>query len=100
MNTKILESYLQNAKGIAWDECHKIYVLMDDEQVELMREYEYEEIITSKEASPKDMMDYITSWYGEACGLRFIEAVSSTYDDPNAGFVSLVPQVFADEVSV
>ena len=29
---------VQEAKAIAWDTCHKIYVLMDDEQVQKMRE--------------------------------------------------------------
>ena len=32
-----LREYLSTAAGIAWDGCHKIYVLMDNEQIEQMR---------------------------------------------------------------
>ena len=42
-----VEDSLSYAKAIAWDTCHKIYVLMDDEQVALMRQYEYDPIITA-----------------------------------------------------
>jgi hypothetical protein len=35
MNERLLE-ILPDIKAIAWDTCHKIYVLMDDKRVELM----------------------------------------------------------------
>ena len=35
-----VEVAVQMAKGIAFDECHKIYVLMDDAQMEQMEEQE------------------------------------------------------------
>jgi hypothetical protein len=91
-----VEDYVQNAKAITWDECHKIYVLMDDEQVEKMHEYGYEPIITSSEADSGHMLDLLKEWYNESCGLRFIEAVATNNDDPNAGFETLIPQVFED----
>jgi len=34
MNERLLE-ILPDIKAITWDTCHKIYLLMDEEQVEL-----------------------------------------------------------------
>ena len=82
------------AKAIAWDTCHKIYLLMDDEQVELMRGYEYDPLITKEEMTSEEMLSTLEKWYEGSCGLRFIEAVSTNHIDPNAGFESLVEQDF------
>jgi hypothetical protein len=87
-----LRSYLATAKGIAWDKCHKIYVLMDNEQMTLMNEYEYDPLITSDEMTTEQMLDTLWRWYEDSCELRFIEAVYTNVEDPNAGFVSVVPQ--------
>lgn len=88
----LVEEALEDAKGIAWDTCHKIYVLMDDEQVELMRKYEYEAIITSDEMSPEKMLMEVKQWYHNSCSLRFVSAVTTNHEDPNAGFEDLIPQ--------
>lgn len=85
------------AKAIAWDGCHKIYLLMDDEQVELMREYEYDPLITSDEMDWHDMFQLVQDWYHDSCGLRFIDAVSTNKEDPNDGFVTLIAQGEDDE---
>jgi uncharacterized protein YgbK (DUF1537 family) len=83
---------LPDAKAIAWDTCHKIYVLMDDAQVEKMREYEYDPLITKDEMNEQEMLDTIQKWYDESCGLRFVDAVSTNLEDPNAGFETLIAQ--------
>lgn len=93
---------ISKAEGIAWDTCHKIYILMDSEQVELMRSYGYDPLITNEELNPDDMFGLVQEWYEDSCSLRFIQAVSTNHIDPNAGFESLVSQ-FEDqdeEVSV
>ena len=87
-----VESYLYGAKGIAFDTCHKIYVLLDDEQVALMREYEYDLIFTSEEMNPSQMLDTLKEWYGKSCALKFIQAVETNHDDPNAGCTTLSEQ--------
>ena len=84
------------AKGIAWDTCHKIYILMDDAEMALMREYEYDPLISSDQMGLDEMTATVVSWYEESCGLRFISAVSTNKDDPNAGFESIIGQ-FEDE---
>lgn len=85
---------IHNAKAIAWDTCHKIYLLMDDAQIEKMREYEYDPLITKDEMSDHDMFETVKRWYNDSCGLRFVEAVSTMPDgeDPNLGFETLIGQ--------
>ena len=87
-----VESSLYGAKGIAFDTCHKIYVLLDDEQVALMREYEYELIFTSEEKTPEQMLDTLKEWFEKSCALKFIQAVETNHADPNAGFTTLIEQ--------
>jgi hypothetical protein len=88
----LVEERVSEAKAIAWDTCHKIYLLMDDEQVELMRGYGYDALITNEEADPDLMLEMLKHWFGIACGLRFIEAVSTHPTDPNKGFETLIGQ--------
>ena len=86
------------AKGIAWDTCHKIYLLMDDQQIEKMREYGYgdendpDSLITKEQMTTDQMLEIVKTWFDKSCGLRFIEAVSTNEEDPNAGFVCLIGQ--------
>jgi hypothetical protein len=87
---------MEDAKGIAFDTCHKIYVLMDDTQVALMREYEYDPLYTKDDMSAGEMYETIKHWYAESCGLKFVQAVSTVESDPNDGFESLIEQ-FARE---
>jgi hypothetical protein len=87
-----VEEYLYDAKGIAFDTCHKIYVLMDDEQMALMREYEYDPLISADTMSQDEMLETLKEWYENSCGLRFISAVSTHPTDANEGFVDLIPQ--------
>lgn len=85
---------MEDAKAIAFDTCHKIYVLMDNEQIIKMREYEYDPLYTKDEMSAGEMYETLKHWYAESCGLRFIEAVSTTAEgiDPNEGFETLIEQ--------
>ena len=91
-NLELVKEKVSEAKAIAWDTCHKIYVLMDDEQVELMREYQYDPLITKDEMTPEEMLTTLEEWYEDSCGLRFIEAVTTNNINPNAGFESLIGQ--------
>ena len=91
-NPDLVYCRISEAEGIAWDNCHKIYLLMDSEQVELMRGYGYDPIITNEEMNPDDMFSLVQEWYENSCSLRFIQAVSTNHINPNAGFESLVSQ--------
>ncbi len=95
-NTLVKER-VSEAKAIAFDTCHKIYLLMDNEQVELMRGYGYDPLITKEDATPDVMLATLQEWYEDSCGLRFIDAVSTNHENPNAGFETLIGQGDFDE---
>jgi len=88
----LVKERVSEAKAIAFDTCHKIYLLMDNEQVELMRTYGYDPLITKEDATPDVMLATLQEWYEDSCGLRFIEAVSTNHENPNAGFETLIGQ--------
>lgn len=87
-----VEAALPEAKGIAFDTCHKIYVLMDDEQMAQMKEYGYDPLISADDTTPDEMLSTLMEWYENSCMLRFISAVHTNREDPNAGFADLIPQ--------
>jgi hypothetical protein len=92
-----VEIVLPHAKAIAFDGCHKIYVLMDNDQVEKMTGYGYgvdegSYLLTADKMSKREMADTLETWYQESCGLRFINAVSTVDGDPNEGFTDLIAQ--------
>jgi hypothetical protein len=98
-NPDLVYDRINNAKAIAWDTCHKIYLLMDNEQVELMRGYGYDPLITTDQMSADEMFEVVEDWYESSCSLRFIDAVSTNHINPNAGFETLSPQ-FEDQEEV
>jgi hypothetical protein len=88
-----VETALETAKGIAFDTCHKIYVLMDEDQVELMRKYEYDEIRSIADISKESMLELLKDWYASSCSLRFIHSVRTTSpDDEDSGYDDLISQ--------
>ena len=92
-----VEVAVQMAKGIGFDQCHKIYVLMDDEQMAAMKEYGYDPLLSADDLTPSEMLETIQDWYADSCGLRFVSAVRTVGGDPNEGFISLIEQGADDE---
>jgi hypothetical protein len=90
---------LDEAKGISFDGCHKIYVLMDDKQVQQSAEWGYGEddsfLITNLNAD--EMLTVVKGWYEGSCGLKFVQSVATVDGDPNAGFDSVIPQGYEGE---
>jgi hypothetical protein len=89
---------LDGAKGIAFDGCHKIYILMDDEQMAEMKEFGYDPLISAEDTTPDEMLSAVMEWYENSCSLRFVQAIHTNHDDPNAGFVSLIEQGADDDL--
>jgi hypothetical protein len=83
-----VETYIQDAKCIAFDGCHKIYLAMDHEQADWFRT-NYEHSMTSH---PDEMLRVLRAWYDKSCLLRFIQAVETNEVDPNEGYTTLIPQ--------
>lgn len=97
-NIDEIRNALTTAEGIAWDGCHKIYILMDKGEVYTMRGYGYDPLITRDTHTPEQMYSLVSKWYRDSCGLRFIDICETPRtDDPNSGFYTVVPQ-FADEL--
>jgi hypothetical protein len=95
-----VEVAMEYAHLVAFDGCHKIYLAMDAEQAEWFRNnYNPESCETSLNfsSSAKEMLKKVREWYEGSCPLRFIDSVQTNHKNPNAGFVSLIPQG-ADEV--
>jgi hypothetical protein len=83
-----VEAAIDDAILIAWDGCHKMYLAMDAKQAAWFRA-EYPHVVQD---SPDRMLDALMRWWDESCWLKFVNAVSTNEDDPNAGFVSLIEQ--------
>lgn len=82
-----VEDEVARAQGIAWDGCHKIYVLMDGAALGTQIDYGYRQ---NEEAGGSrlflrgevEFFSTIKEWWQESCCLKFITAVTSDrYDD-------------------
>jgi hypothetical protein len=93
---------LQDARGICFDGCHKIYVLMDDQQVDEFTAYGYD-IITVDDDSTDDDDEYtatvdeafaiVHDWYDMSCFLKFVNGVETAdSDNRNDDYFDLIPQ--------
>ena len=76
-NHELLKLRIESAKGIAFDTCHKIYVLMDDKQMAIMEQCEYDPLISSDQMTPKQMYSTVRKWFNDSCSLRFISCVQT-----------------------
>lgn len=100
LNWSLVEERVADADSIAFDGCHKIYVLMDAHQTALMKEYGYEkdgaQMRVASERTKGELLGALREWYDDSCGLRFINAVRTVEGNPNDGFETLIGQ-FDDE---
>lgn len=102
-----VEGALIGAHSIAFDGCHKTYVLMDAEQTEQMRGYGYgnqsadggdgSQLVVVGQYGREKALELLRAWYDKSCALRFIQAVRTVGGDPNEGFTNLIEQGFGDE---
>ena len=69
---------------------------MDEEQAYWFREnYAYNDNVRSVrtfEGTPDEMFATLKVWWDESCGLKFINAVTTDHENPNAGYTSLIGQ--------
>lgn len=91
-----------DAKGIAFDGCHKIYVLMDQAEVDRTRGYGYgtdegSALYTSDTHSAGAMFDAVKGWFEKSCPLRFVDQVSTDPETNDSAFFSLIGQFELDE---
>ena len=93
-----VEDAVDDALLIAFDGCHKIYLAMDEEQVEWFRAHyngrDCDDLNFT--GTPQEMLAKLKQWWDDSCGLRFISAVWTNEKNPNAGFKTLIPQGASD----
>lgn len=93
-----VKSFLKEATSVAWDGCHKIYILMDEKEHHTMVGYGYGEGESMLERidEPSSAFALVKAWYRDSCDLRFIHAVRTVEvgEDPEDGYTNLIPQDF------
>ena len=89
---KAIEKTLEDAVSIAFDTCHKIYVLQDEGQHQQMESYGYDPLIRIESIGVESALLQLKDWYAQSCGLRFINAVRTVDGNPNDGFTNLIAQ--------
>ena len=94
-----IKAELSEAKGIAFDGCHKIYILKDDQQVKQSAEWGYgtDGSFLITDSTPAEMLATIKKWYEDSCGLKFVQSVTTVEGEPNSGFDSIIPQGYEGE---
>jgi len=88
-----VEATLPRAKAMYFDGCHKIYLAMDDTENARFVAEDW-----SHTNAPD--IDLLRAWFEESCQLRFINAVTTNVEDPNAGYEHLIAQfdiAYADD---
>lgn len=100
-----VEEALTDAKAIAFDGCHKIYILLDHEQVSTTAGYGYgydegTRLIHAIGSDKAEMLKTIKEWYNDSCGLRFVDTVETNEKNPNLGFTAIIPQGYESEFCV
>lgn len=88
-----VEDRIVEAKLVAFDGCHKIYLAMDDTEADWFR-LNYD---IRHEGTPEEMLAIVRRWFDESCPLRFINAVTHNAENPNAGYEGLIEQGATDE---
>jgi len=87
-------AYIKKADSVAWDGCHKIYILMDKEETQKMIEYGYSNPPSVLVPADAGALKVVAEWYRESCPLRFISAVKTVNEgDEGDGFTTVVPQI-------
>lgn len=85
-----IEAVLPSVDAIAWDGCHKIYLLMNKQQTYYMQDYPM--LLRAEHASVEGLMLTIQEWYDDSCPLVFIQGCDGPMEETE--FVSYIPQIF------
>jgi hypothetical protein len=64
--------------GVAYDDCHKVYILGDWQQVDKMREFGYETLVTTDDCNREELVIKTLEFFHDSCGLRFITHLVTT----------------------
>lgn len=92
-----VKNFLPEAKLIAFDGCHKIYLAMDDIEAQWFRDNYGNPVpplnsVVLESNNTDFLLVTLERWYDESCSLRLISAVYHDEQNPNAGFCRLIAQ--------
>jgi hypothetical protein len=86
-----LQELVSTADSIAWDGCHKIYILQDADQTDKMKNYGYDYLWTKEMIDSDSMLNTIYQWWRQSCELRLVDSVATSYRNDDQ-FTTVVPQ--------
>ena len=89
-----IEAAVFGSDSIAFDGCHKIYIMRDSIGTQQMQEYEYEHVVPIENVS--EAVAKVVGWYEDSCGLKFINLVTDAGKD-NEDYHSVIGQFELDE---
>jgi len=89
-----VRSALGDAVAVTWDGCHKIYLILDRQQIREFDSYGYE---MTHNDNPDDTLALLKEWYDASCFLRFVNSVRTDDTNPNDGYTNLIPQGAEEE---
>lgn len=91
MNERVLAA-LDGAAGVAWDGCHKVYILAAPETVAYMRDLDYPHVVVRGAVPDGVLYEVVSDWWDRSCGLRFVDAVAPAGGKPAGVFTAVIGQ--------
>lgn len=96
-NWEQIYNTLDDAVSVSWDECHKIYISLDETQHALQIEYGYDVTHRIDEIGRDLAYELLQEWYENGCGLEFVNSIRTVEGNPIDGFTQLIPQFARDD---
>jgi len=98
--TERVTTAIMDCEGVAFDGCHKVFILMDKAQVEKMRGIGYgnktdfekgdSRLVTADVVRRSTLYQLVRDWYIESCELKFIQSIRT--GDPDDEFGNVISQ--------
>ena len=95
--TERVATAIMDCEGVAFDGCHKVFILMDKAQVEKMRSIGYGDrtdiekgdsrLVTVEDSPRSAMFQLVRDWYIQSCELKFIQSIRTGDDKEEFGNV-------------
>lgn len=89
-----IEEAITGSDSIAFDGCHKIYIMKDKTGTQQMQEYEYEHVVPIENVG--SAVATVLGWYNDSCGLKFINLVTDAGKE-NEDYHNVIGQFELDE---
>jgi hypothetical protein len=85
---QIVGEFTDQAKAVAFDGCHKIYIALDMNEAAWYHTHGYDTYV----GEPEQMLEWVCARYEESCGLEYIDATSWDIERGGSDFIRVIPQ--------